>query len=67
MSDLLNFNISLSFCMEGVTLILRARLTILEVDGVFPAKTAIVEFFAAFYFDLSCFMVSLTGMEEMET
>lgn len=67
MSDLFKFNISLSFGMEGVTLILRARLTILEVDGLFPAKISMAEFFDAFYFDLSCFMVCLTGIEEMGT
>lgn len=58
---------SLSFYMEGVTLIVRARLTILEADGLFPEKVSIVEFFDAFYFDLFSFMVYLTGTEEMGT
>lgn len=53
--------------MEGVTLIVTARLTILESDGLFPEKMSIVEFFNAFYFDLFCFMMYVTGTEEMGT
>lgn len=65
MSGLLKLDISFFFCMQGVTLILRARLTVSKVDGLFPAKISTDESFDAFYSDLTCFMAYLAGKEKM--
>lgn len=52
--------------MQGVTPVsLRAWLS--KVDGLFPAKVSIDEFFNAFYFHLVYFMAYLEGRRRQNT